>query len=217
MNGFLIVDKPEGITSHDVVDFIRKKFCIRKVGHAGTLDPMATGVLVLLVGKATKQFIRFENFDKEYEATLTLGSMTDTGDAQGKIIKTQRFDNISKEKVEEVFNRFIGEINQVPPMVSALKYKGNRLYALARCGIDVIRKPRKIKIYFLKLIEFNLPHIKFVVRCSKGTYIRKLGEDMGNVLGCGGHISSIRRLSVGPFNIRDAVRPQDINESYLRH
>ena len=217
MNGFLIIDKPQGLTSHDVVDYIRKRFHIKKVGHAGTLDPMATGVLVLLLGKATKQFIQFSNFDKEYEVTLTLGIVTNTGDTQGRIIRTQTFNNISKEKVEEVFNKFIGEIEQIPPMVSALRYQGERLYSLARRGIDVKLKPRKIKIHYLRLSDFNPPHIEFFIHCSKGTYIRKLAEDIGSILGCGGCISKIRRFSAGPFNIKDAIKLQEVNESHLRH
>ena len=217
MDGFFIIDKPTGITSHDVVDFIRNKFHIKKVGHAGTLDPMATGVLVLLLGRATKKSVQFSNFDKEYEAILTLGIVTDTGDAEGQVVKTDYVNGISKETAEEVFNRFVGETEQIPPMFSALKYKGERLYNLARSGISVERSSRKIKINFLKLLDFSLPHIKFSVHCSKGTYIRKLGEDIGSVLGCGGHISQIRRISVGPFHIKDALKLNEVNESHLRN
>jgi len=216
VNGFLIIDKPEGLTSHDVVNHIRKKFHIRKVGHAGTLDPMATGVLVLLLGETTKKFIQFSNFDKEYEVRLTLGIKTNTGDIQGKIIKIKDCDDISKEAIEEIFNKFTGEIEQIPPMVSALRYKGQRLYMLARRGVDLKLNPRKIKIHCLRLIDFELPHIDFFIHCSKGTYVRKLAEDMGNVFGYGGCISKIRRLSVGPFNIKDAIKVQEINESHLR-
>ena len=216
MNGFIIVDKPSGLTSHDVVNFVRKKLGIRKVGHAGTLDPIATGVLVILVGKATKLFLRFEGFDKEYEATLTLGKTTSSGDAQGKIIKESPYGHISREQVEEIFLQFMGETEQVPPMVSAIKYQGRRLYKLARKGLDVPRKARKIKIHESKISEFELPNINFYVRCSKGTYIRKLGEDIGNRLGVGAYISRIRRVGLGPFNIKEAIRIEDIDESHIR-
>lgn len=215
-DGILVVDKPIGITSHDVVDSVRKKLGIRRVGHAGTLDPIATGLLIILVGKATKTFTKFVNFDKEYTATLTLGSVTDTGDAQGKVIKSASVEGVSEDKIKDVFSRFIGEVDQVPPMVSALKYKGKRLYKLAKRGISVPREPRRIKIYSLEIKKIYLPHIDFYIKCSKGTYIRKLGEDIGEMLNCGGHISKIRRVGIGSFKIEEAVKVEDVNENLLR-
>ncbi len=216
MDGILVIDKPQGLTSHDCVKRIRRLFNIKKVGHAGTLDPLATGILVMLLGKATRLFNDFSGFDKEYEATLMLGIATDTGDIEGKIIKTQAYEHIKQDNLKEVFKKFVGELEQVPPMVSALKHKGMKLYQLARQGIEVERKPRKILIHSLHLIEYDAPEAVFRVKCSKGTYIRKLGEDIGNMLGCSGCISRLRRTNLGPFNIDEAVKLEEINENHLR-
>lgn len=215
--GILIIDKPIGITSHDVVDVVRRKLGVRRVGHAGTLDPIATGLLIVLVGRVTKSFNKFVNFDKEYTATLTLGTVTNTGDALGKIIKSAPFEKVSNDKIEEAFKKFIGDVEQIPPMVSALKYKGTRLYNLAKAGINVPRKSRRIKIYSLEIQRIDLPNVDFFVRCSKGTYIRKLGEDIGELIGCGAHISKIRRVAIGPFKIEEAVKLEDVNEGLLRN
>ncbi|MDP2939386.1 MAG: tRNA pseudouridine(55) synthase TruB [Candidatus Omnitrophota bacterium] len=217
MDGILVIDKPQGITSHDCVKKIRKIFGVKKVGHAGTLDPLATGILVVLLGKATRKFLDFSGFDKEYEATLTLGITTDTGDIQGKIIKTLPFDHVRRENVLQAFNNFVGVIEQIPPMVSALKYHGEKLYQLARRGIVVERRPRKICIHSLTLTEYVPPELNFKVKCSKGTYIRTLAEDIGTMLGCGGCISSIRRIGLGPFKIEEAIKLEEINASHLRH
>lgn len=214
--GILIVDKPAGMTSHDVVDVARKKLKTRRIGHSGTLDPVATGVLVLLVGKATKLFSKFVHFDKEYEATLKLGIVTSTGDSQGIVLSEKDISGITEQQAREVFAQFIGERQQVPPMVSAIKHKGKRLYELARRGIEVERQARPIKIYELVITQMSLPEIDFFVKCSKGTYVRRLGEEIGEILGCGGSISRIRRVSLGPFHIRDSVKIEDINESCIR-
>lgn len=214
--GILIIDKPAGITSHDVVDIARKKLKIKRVGHSGTLDPVATGVLVLLIGKATKLFSKFVHFDKEYEATLRLGVTTTTGDSQGQIISEKPIAGITEEDVHRVFAQFIGERQQVPPMVSAIKHKGRRLYDLARHGIEVERQPRLIKIYSLTITRMELPEIDFFVKCSKGTYVRRLGEEIGEILGCGGSILRIRRISLGLFHIKDSIKVEDIDESHLR-
>jgi tRNA pseudouridine55 synthase len=214
--GLLIVDKPSGVTSHDVVDIVRKKLRMKRVGHSGTLDPVATGVLVLLIGKATKLFSKFVYFDKEYEATLMLGTVTSTGDSQGKVVVQKDAAHITPDQVRRVFEQFVGERQQVPPMVSAIKHKGERLYELARRGIEVERKARPITIYRLMITRLQLPEIDFVVKCSKGTYIRRLGEEIGEVLGVGGFISRIRRVSLGPFMINDAVKIEDIHESHIR-
>lgn len=214
--GLLIIDKPSGVTSHDVVDIVRKKLRMKRVGHSGTLDPVATGVLVLLIGKATKLFSKFVHFDKEYEATLMLGTVTSTGDSQGKVVVQKDATHITPDQVRRVFEQFLGERQQVPPMVSAIKHKGERLYELARRGIEVDRKARPITIYRLSITRIQLPEIDFVVKCSKGTYIRRLGEEIGEVLGVGGFISRIRRVSLGPFMINDAVKIEDIHESRIR-
>ena len=205
MKGILIVDKPLDWTSHDVVNFIRKRFRIKKVGHCGTLDPIGTGVLVILVGKATKWASRFLGEDKEYQVTLTLGVTTDTADAQGKVISQDKNTDFSGEQIEKVFKQFLGEIEQIPPMVSALRYKGKRLYQLAREGKEVPREPRKIHIHKLKITSIDLPRISFEVCSSKGTYVRTLCEDIGNVLGCGAHLSALRRMKSGSFSLEKSV------------
>jgi tRNA pseudouridine55 synthase len=214
--GIILVDKPKNITSHDVVDFVRKKLGIKKVGHAGTLDPLADGLLIILVGSYTKLFPKFVSFDKEYRGMLKLGEVTTTGDSQGKIILKKDYQGISESNIRQAFSSFVGEIEQIPPMVSALRVKGKRLYNLARKGIVIQRQPRRIKIYDLKIVKIEMPFIEFYARCSKGTYIRKLAEDIGEVLGCGAHIVEIRRISIGHFQLNDAVNLQKIDESYLQ-
>lgn len=217
LEGILIVNKPSGITSHDVVQKIRKKFGMKRVGHAGTLDPLATGVLVVLLGKSTKLFDQFVTFDKAYRATLILGLKTSSADIQGKVLAENSYHNISEHQIRESFQKFIGEIYQIPPMVSAIKHKGKKLYQLARAGIEVEREPRKVTISQLKLEKIILPHVTFDVDCSKGTYIRTLAEDIGNDLGCGACISQIERTKVGKFRLDEAVKIEDIDESHIRH
>ena len=216
IDGFVIVDKPSGITSHDVVSLVRRKFQMRRVGHAGTLDPLATGVLIVLLGQSTKLFDKFSSFDKAYEATLMLGMTTDTADIQGKTLRQAPFQDITKKQIEDTFRQFLGDIEQTPPMVSAVKVSGKRLYKLARKGIEVKREPRKIRISSLRLVSFSLPEVRFHLECSKGTYVRKLAEDVGKVLGCGGCISQIKRTKVGDFSIEEAVKLEDIDESHIR-
>lgn len=205
MDGILVVDKPKGMTSHDVVDFIRRHFNIEKAGHAGTLDPAVTGVLVILIGKATKLSPELTSGDKEYEATLTLGKKTDSGDAEGKILFESDTSKITEESIRNVFRSFEGEIEQVPPMVSALRHKGKRLYELARKGKEVPRQPRKVHIKELKIKRIEVPDIDFAVTCSKGTYIRKLCDDIGDKLGCGGYLSYLRRVRAGEFTLDKSV------------
>ena len=204
MDGILIVDKPKGITSFDVVDFIKKRFHI-KAGHAGTLDPQATGLLIILVGRLTKYSKEFTSYDKEYEACLTLGVATDSLDGQGRIIKRERLPDYNPEQIEKTFQHFLGKIEQIPPMFSALRYRGRRLYTLARQGLEVQRPPRRVYIYDLKITRISLPHIYFKVNCSKGTYIRTLCADIAKRLNCVGHLSELRRTRSGPFTIQQAV------------
>lgn len=215
-DGILVVNKPQGMTSHDVVDFVRRKLRIRRVGHSGTLDPIATGVLLILVGKATKLFNRLLGFDKEYVATITLGTRTNSGDITGRVIEKKDFNGITKEKVDEVFRQFQGEVFQVPPMFSALKHKGKRLYLLARRGIEVKRFPRPIIIKELKLLDFNLSQIKFYLKCSRGTYVRKIAEDIAHSLGTLGCISWIERQAIGPFSIKEAISLDEIDQKYIQ-
>jgi tRNA pseudouridine55 synthase len=216
MEGILVVDKPSGMTSHDVVARARRKLRIRRIGHAGTLDPLATGVLVLLVGKATKLFDKFVSFDKAYQATMRLGLRTVSADIQGEVLSEQDPSGISRSQVESVLERFVGDIDQVPPMVSAVKHKGERLYKLARKGVSVERTPRRVRIDVLKLQDFDHPFVKFYLECSKGTYVRQVAEDAGELLGCGACITEIRRVRVGPFSISAAVSLEDINESHIK-
>lgn len=205
MNGIVVVDKPPFLTSHDVVDFIRRKFSIKKAGHAGTLDPLATGVLVILLGSFTKKSAEFTNSDKEYEGTLILGIETDSGDSQGKITAQKEINNIGIDEIKNTIFAFKGESEQTPPMVSSLKYKGKPLYKLARQGIKVERTPRKIFIKWLEISRINLPQIHFRLRCSKGTYIRQLAVDIGKKLGCGAHLSKLRRIRSGNFSVDNAL------------
>ncbi|MFA4843388.1 MAG: tRNA pseudouridine(55) synthase TruB [Candidatus Margulisiibacteriota bacterium] len=210
MDGIIIVNKPPGWTSFDVVAKIRGLTRVQKVGHSGTLDPMATGVLPVFLGRATKSIQYFLNGDKGYEGDMTLGVTTDTGDAEGKLqtsnIQLQNNWQITmtKEQIEEAFKKYIGEIEQVPPMYSAIKIKGQRLYDLARRGIEVKRESRKITIYDLRVTHYASPLVSFSVLCSKGTYIRQLAVDIGDDLGCGAHLSRLVRTYAHPFRLSQA-------------
>lgn len=211
-DGVMIVDKPAGWTSHDVVNFVRKRFGAKKVGHAGTLDPLATGVLVILMGKAVKLSAEISGQEKEYQAKLTLGKATDTQDSSGKTISEKQWGGLTADSVRNAFSRFLGEIEQVPPMVSAIQLNGKRLYELARQGKEVERKPRKIEIKKIDIMDINLPDVSFSVVCSKGTYIRTLCHDIGEVLGCGGHLSGLRRTRSGNFSIDNAVTVEQLRD-----
>ncbi len=215
-DGIVIINKPQGITSHDVVDCVRRRFRIKRVGHAGTLDPLATGVLIILIGKATKLFKKFVNFDKAYQATMLLGTTTNTADIQGQVLQRRSYAHVTQQQLEEVIQRFVGEIEQIPPMVSALKVGGKRLYDLARKGIEIKREPRKIRVDALRWIHYSLPEIGFYMECSKGTYVRKLAEDVGEALQCGACISQIERIKVGPYSIDEAIRLEDLQEIHIR-
>ena len=211
MNGFLVIDKPAGITSHDVVDRARRILGIRKIGHLGTLDPLGVGVLVLAVGKATKAVRYFVEDDKEYTTTVKLGVITDTQDLDGNVIE-EREVNVSREQFEHVLKAFRGEIEQIPPMVSAKKVGGKRLYKLHRQGIEVKREPKLVTIYQIDLQEFASPSVTFHVRCSKGTYIRTVCADIGQVLGCGGAMAWLRRTKSGFFTINEAVTLDELEK-----
>lgn len=215
MDGIIIVDKPQGWTSFDVVAKIRNLTGVRRVGHSGTLDPIATGVLPVFLGKATKTIKFFLNGDKGYDTEMVLGARTDSGDATGKILnpKSEILNKseipISKSKIEEVMKKYVGEIMQTPPMFSAVKVNGQRLYELARKGIEIERKARKIKIYELKITNYeasdpDAPRVSFYVLCSKGTYIRQLVTDVGDDLGCGAYLTRISRVYSHPFHISQA-------------
>ena len=220
----MVVNKPSGITSHDVVNFIRRRFNIKRVGHAGTLDPMATGVLVVLLGKATKLSNTFTGDDKEYVAKIFFGKKTDTQDSQGRVIEEKNIGSIDIENVKKALDNFKGEIEQVPPMVSAIKHRGKRLYQLARAGKTVNREPRRITISSIEMLDFRFPELTFKVRCSKGTYVRTLCEDIGKVLGVPSHMSGLIRSASGDFLLEDSKNLDEVHEkdiisysSYDRH
>lgn len=212
MDGILIVNKPQGMTSHDVVDFMRKTFALKKVGHAGTLDPMATGVLVMLIGKSTKASGELINDSKEYYAEMILGADSDTGDAWGKLSPRNEIVKPKKDDIEAVFKRFTGPIEQIPPAYSAIKYKGKKLYELARKGIRVILDPRKVHINKLEILDIVLPRITFKVECSKGTYIRQLCVDIGSSLGYGAYLSKLNRTRSGIFSIDEAIGIEELKK-----
>ena len=222
-SGILLVDKTGGMTSHDVVDMVRRRFKIKKVGHAGTLDPNATGVLVLLLGKATKLSDKFSGEEKEYIAVMKLGERTDSGDLEGKLISTREV-KCSMDEVKKVVSSFSGELEQVPPMVSAKKVSGKRLYKMARKGIEVERSPIKIFIKEIEVLGIDMPFARFRTVCSKGTYIRQLADDMGETLGCGAHLTELRRTRSGDFSLEEAVSfaelkdmdLEDLNENIIR-
>ncbi|NLF18549.1 MAG: tRNA pseudouridine(55) synthase TruB [Lentisphaerae bacterium] len=204
-SGLILVDKPTEWTSHDVVNFIRRRFAISKVGHCGTLDPIATGLLVIMLGRATKLSARLLTQDKVYSGTLCLGIETQTQDRAGEVTATAAVEGVTEADIRRVAARFTGDILQVPPMVSALKVDGKRLYKLARSGQDIEREARPIHIYQLDIDAVEIPMVRFTVRCSKGTYVRTLCADIGRDLGCGGHMYDLRRLRSGAFSIDDAV------------
>jgi len=198
-HGFLIVDKPSSVSSSSVVQKIKTLFRLRKVGHTGTLDPLATGLLVLCVGQATK-FSRFViDQDKSYQVAIRLGVATDTFDSEGKVTSKASADDISEEMIEFALERFRGEIKQIPPMYSAIKKNGVPLYKMARKGLQVEVDAREVKIYENTLLSFDGEILELYISCSKGTYIRTIAADLGDVLGCGAHVVSLRRLSVGHY------------------
>ncbi|MBU3180962.1 tRNA pseudouridine(55) synthase TruB [Clostridium psychrophilum] len=215
MNGILNVFKPTGMTSFDVVRIIRKISNVKKVGHAGTLDPEASGVLAVCIGKATKAIDYIMGDFKIYEAELKLGVTTDTYDREGKILKESEV-NSSDEEITRVINSFVGENNQIPPMYSALKVNGKKLYELARAGIEIERKPRAIVIYSIDIMDVKSPYIKFRVKCSKGTYIRSLCYDIGETLKCGGMMWNLQRIATGQFHIDDSINVNELNVENLQ-
>lgn len=205
LDGALLIDKPAGPTSHDVVDVIRRQFGIKKAGHCGTLDPNASGLLVLVLGRATKLSEKLMSVDKIYAGTIKFGETTDSYDAQGKIIAERPVPAMTVEEINQMAGTFVGDLMQVPPMVSAIKQGGIPLYKLARKGIEVERKARLIHIYQFLFESYNAPLGVFRVMCTKGTYVRTLAHDLGEKLGCGGHLATLRRLASGNFKIENAI------------
>ena len=220
MNGIVIIDKPQGWTSQDVTARLRRVYATRRIGHGGTLDPMATGVLPVFVGRATRGVEFFEHAEKTYDTVLLLGRTTDTQDVTGATL-AEKAVHLSPADIERVLPRFRGDILQVPPMYSALKVNGKKLYELARKGQEVERQPRPITVFELTNLGFDGTRLSLRVRCSKGTYIRTLCQDIGDALGCGGCMEALRRVRAGEYGIEDAVPLEQLLESetperYLR-
>ncbi|HEY3931038.1 MAG TPA: tRNA pseudouridine(55) synthase TruB [Verrucomicrobiae bacterium] len=208
LDGAILVDKPAGPTSHDVVDAIRRRFQIKKVGHCGTLDPNATGLLIIVLGRGTKLSEKLMGDDKVYEGTIKFGETTNSYDADGEILETKTVPPLTLETLNEEATKFIGDQMQMPPMVSAIKMNGVPLYKLARKGIEVVREPRLIHIYNFRFTNYSEPVGEFRVACTKGTYVRSIAHDLGQKLGCGAHLATLRRCVSGKFDVADA-KPLD--------
>jgi tRNA pseudouridine55 synthase len=213
VNGIAVLDKPKGVTSKKVVEEVKRIFNTKRAGHTGTLDPFATGVLPVCLGESTKVIPFLDEGFKEYKAVLRLGIETDTMDETGSIISEKNISKLTENEIGRVFLKFKGEVTQIPPMFSALKKDGVRLYKLARQGKELPRSSRTVVIEELKLLELNPPFVRFFVRCSRGTYVRVLGSDIGNELGCGGHLVELRRTKSGAFKIEDAVSMECTNQN----
>jgi tRNA pseudouridine55 synthase len=210
LDGALLIDKPVGPTSHDVVEEIRRHFRIKKVGHCGTLDPNATGLLILVLGRATKLSDRLMSEDKVYEGTAKLGESTDSQDADGDLVDSLPVPPLTLEQLNETASSFVGDHLQTPPMVSAVKKDGVPLYKLARKGLEVERKPRLVHIYSFRFSAYAEPMADFSVACTKGTYVRTLVHDLGQKIGCGAHLAQLRRLVSGRFDVANSSRFEDI-------
>ncbi|MBP5197543.1 MAG: tRNA pseudouridine(55) synthase TruB, partial [Lachnospiraceae bacterium] len=211
MNGIIVINKETGFTSNDVVAKMRGILKERHIGHTGTLDPQATGVLPVCIGNATKLFDMFADRDKEYEAGLLLGKTTDTEDIWGETLSESAV-NVDEDEIREAVMGFVGEYMQTPPMYSALKVNGKKLYELARAGVEVERKPRKVNINAIRINSVDLPHVSMNVECTKGTYIRTLCADIGDKLGCGGCMESLKRVRVGNFYLKDAITLSELEK-----
>lgn len=213
MDGVININKPAGMTSHDVVSRLRRILNMKKIGHTGTLDPDATGVLPMCVGRGTKLSEMLMSSEKQYRAELTLGISTDTQDSSGTVL-SQRQVNVSEAEIRDAISRFIGELEQIPPMYSAIKVEGKKLYELAREGKEIEREPRKVTIHNIEIENINLDKnlVEMTVDCSKGTYIRTLCNDIGEALGCGGHMSALTRTKSGRFEIENTVTLEEIEQ-----
>jgi tRNA pseudouridine55 synthase len=210
LEGVLLVDKPRDHTSHDVVARLRGKLRMRKIGHAGTLDPMATGLLVMLLGKATRVSQYLISLDKEYEGTIELGKTTDSQDADGQVMETRPVPPLAEGEVRAAMQGFLGDQYQTPPMFSAIKVAGVALYKSARKGQEVEREPRFIRVMAWDLLRFATPHIDFRMRCTKGTYVRTLAHDLGAKLGCGAHLCALRRTAIDALSVSQALTLEQI-------
>jgi tRNA pseudouridine55 synthase len=208
----VLIDKEKGKSSFNIVYRVRKTVNVKKVGHAGTLDPAATGLLIVCIGKMTKEIYKYQDLDKVYSGTIELGKKTPSMDAETEFTEQNDYSFVSNEMIEEARKTFLGEIKQIPPMYSALKQNGKRLYKLARKGVEVERKPREVTIYDFEITRVELPEIDFRIKCSKGTYVRVIANDFGEKLNCGGYLKSLRREAIGEFNVNDALTVDEFRE-----
>jgi tRNA pseudouridine55 synthase len=215
IDGVLLVDKPGDHTSHDVVARLRRKLNMKRIGHAGTLDPMATGLMILLIGKATKISQYLISLDKEYEGAIELGKVTDSQDADGEVLSTLPVPPLTEAELRTAMAGFLGDQYQTPPMYSAIKIDGVPLYKSARKGVEVEREPRFIRVSSFELTKFGLPRFEFRMRCTKGTYVRTVAHDLGQKLGCGAHLAALRRTATDKFKLTDALTLDQIESMSL--
>ncbi len=213
-SGFLLIKKPSGPTSHDIIDELRRITGERKIGHAGTLDPFASGLLIVAVGReATRNIAQFIKQDKTYIAKLHLGATSNTFDRTGIIQNGQRpLDILHKVEIEKILKKFVGEQKQIPPMYSAKKVGGKKLYELARKGVEIERKPAEIKIHYIKLLNYKYPELEIETRVSSGTYIRTLANDIGQALGCGAYLEELQRTEIGGYKLKNAVETKNLTK-----
>lgn len=209
LDGAVLIDKPAGPTSHDIVDEIRARFGLKKVGHCGTLDPNATGLMVVLLGRGTKLSEKLMSDDKVYSGWIKFGETTNSYDADGEVLETKPVPPLTVDQLNEASESFLGDQMQTPPMVSAVKVEGVPLYKLARKGVEVERKPRLIHIYNFRFTQYEEPYGSFRVACTKGTYVRSLAHELGQKLGCGAHLATLRRVTSGKFDVADAILYED--------
>lgn len=212
VHGILLLDKPTGVTSNEALQEVKHLYKARKAGHTGSLDPLASGLLPVCMGEATKASGFLLDADKHYRMTCRLGERTTTGDAEGEVLETHPVGSFRTEDIQAVLHKFLGPIQQIPPMYSAVKHHGERLYKLARQGLEVDRKPRTVMIREIDLLAMTLPDLELEIHCSKGTYVRTLAEDIGAVLGCGAHVVSLRRLGVGPYDESGMVTMENLKK-----
>ncbi|MCM1511987.1 MAG: tRNA pseudouridine(55) synthase TruB [Oxalobacter formigenes] len=213
VHGVVLLDKPAGLSSNEALLRVKRRLNAKKAGHTGTLDPFATGLLPLCFGEATKFAQDLLDTDKTYQTTVCLGVKTSTGDTEGEVLETRDAGHITQRDIDAVLQRFTGEIEQVPPMYSALKKDGRPLYEYARAGVEIEREARRVTVYEIILLDFSWPFLSLRILCSKGTYIRTLGEDIGEALGCGAHLKTLRRIRVGSLDISDALALPDIEQA----
>lgn len=214
-DGVLLIDKPQGLTSHDVVDRLRRKLRMKRIGHAGTLDPNATGLLIMLVGRATKLSQFLMSLDKTYTGTIRLGQTTDSHDSDGTVMEERAVPDLSEQDLQQAFQDFVGDQYQTPPMFSAKKVQGKPLYKLAHQGKEIEREPRFIRVDSFSLEAVRLPELDFRIRCSKGTYVRTIAHDLGEKLGCGAHLSALCRVSIERFDLGDALTLEAFEDAPL--